>query len=148
MTRQPDWKYIVNLGDAQPFVYGGAFLFEDTTGIYEPEIEIYEPETQTVYRFSVDKMDWSKETSWFKDKLKEVANCVDRTEENLSMSFESDDLIERAMAYLDVAFYFGYHNFDDYPLYGIDDYEFSMRYSKYGIECPNWMEDNEDELEN
>jgi hypothetical protein len=39
MTKQPVWKYIDNLSDADPIENGGLFLYEDETGVYAPELE-------------------------------------------------------------------------------------------------------------
>lgn len=39
---QPNWKLVANLGDAAPIENGGAFVFIDTTGVYPPELEIWE----------------------------------------------------------------------------------------------------------
>lgn len=58
---QPQWKFVANLGDADPIENGGAFVFIDETGVYPPEVEILEepaedngPKHWHVYRFSLD----------------------------------------------------------------------------------------------
>lgn len=55
MTTQPVWKFLANLGDANPLEYGGYFVFEDSTGVYEAEAEWYDPEDGQCYRFSLDQ---------------------------------------------------------------------------------------------
>jgi hypothetical protein len=59
---QPNWKLVANLGDRNPIDYGGYFVYEDTTGVYEPEAELLispdsdeSPEGWQAYRFSLDK---------------------------------------------------------------------------------------------
>lgn len=42
-TRQPEWEYVANLGDASPIDHGGFFIFEDRTGVYPPEVEVLIP---------------------------------------------------------------------------------------------------------
>jgi hypothetical protein len=53
---QPKWKYVDNLGDEHPLEHGGYFIFEDTTGVYPPEAEIYDPEDGKAYRFMLDPL--------------------------------------------------------------------------------------------
>lgn len=44
---QPDYKFIINIGDKTPLEYGGCFVFRDATGVYPPEVEILEvPENE------------------------------------------------------------------------------------------------------
>jgi hypothetical protein len=45
MTNQPSWKVIANLGDATPLEYGGAFLKVDETGVYCPELIVWDEPT-------------------------------------------------------------------------------------------------------
>ncbi len=70
MTNQPQWKFLANLGDANPLDHGGYFVYEDETGDYPPEAEVLvidnesEPAeaklTYTVYRFALDKCTYVK----------------------------------------------------------------------------------------
>jgi hypothetical protein len=60
MTDQPKWKLLANLGDVNPIEYGGYFIFEDGTGVYDPQGEYLEaPDDDTgtwyVYRFDLDR---------------------------------------------------------------------------------------------
>jgi hypothetical protein len=45
MTNQPVWKCIANLGDTTPLEYGGAFLLVDETGVYDPELTVWNEPT-------------------------------------------------------------------------------------------------------
>lgn len=59
-TRQPNWKLVGNLGDNNVVAYGGFLVYEDTTGVYPPEAELYEPNEQeetggSVYRFILER---------------------------------------------------------------------------------------------
>src|SRR3954468_13143056 len=53
---QPKWKYVVNIGDETPLEYGGAFVFVDETGVYSPEMEVYNPDEQEYCRIVMDRM--------------------------------------------------------------------------------------------
>jgi hypothetical protein len=62
MANQPRWKFVANLGDVNPLDYGGLFVYVDETGIYPPEMERVEPDseddencTYTVHRVSLDR---------------------------------------------------------------------------------------------
>lgn len=39
VTAQPKWKFLANLGDADPLANDGLFLYVDETGVYSPELE-------------------------------------------------------------------------------------------------------------
>jgi hypothetical protein len=41
-TNQPQWVCAANLGDANPLGYGSKFLLIDATGVYDPELWVYE----------------------------------------------------------------------------------------------------------
>ena len=41
-TKQPVWRCLANIGDANPFEYGGEFIMIDTTGVYAPELWVYD----------------------------------------------------------------------------------------------------------
>lgn len=59
MANQPNWELVGNLGDVNVAEYGGFLVYRDTTGVYDPEVEMYEPnegETGgTVYRFVLER---------------------------------------------------------------------------------------------
>lgn len=66
--------------------------------------------------------------------LGNVAEFIGTDEEELIEQFCSDDPIERAQAYRAVAEYYGWNNFDDYPLEFTNRKEVEARYKKHGIE--------------
>jgi hypothetical protein len=62
MTKQPEYKLIGNLGDVNPLDHGGKLVYVDTTGVYDPCMEVIEPNkadgeilSWTVYRFNLEK---------------------------------------------------------------------------------------------
>lgn len=132
MTRQPTWKLLANLGDVSPVDYGGYFVYEDTTGVYDPEVELLvSPDNDegewTVYRFGIprctlidgvmsDNEFHPELKAWFADDLAQVAQCFGMTLEELQRNFISDSLVERARAYQAVGIYHGFENFNSYPL--------------------------------
>lgn len=93
MTKQPEWKLVAQLGDASPIDYGGYFIYEDATGVYQPEAEILqEPsddewaqDDRDRYRMEHDlTIEYERthpEANW-----KEAAEWV---EQELSSKFES-----------------------------------------------------------
>lgn len=138
-TRQPDWEFIANLGDASPLDYGGYFIYRDRTGVYQEEAELIVPneeegETYTVYRFGLDRLkkvngflvpiryerDWPQPVeaydTWFHEDLGAVASFIDSTKEQLEAAFTSPDPRARAFAYQAVGEYHGMENLDSYPL--------------------------------
>lgn len=63
MTRDPNWKFTANLGDANPLDHGGLFLYVDETNVYPPELELLEepPEDSKegnyeIYRVVLDQL--------------------------------------------------------------------------------------------
>lgn len=45
MTNQPKWHCVANLGDVNPLEYGGAFVLIDATGVYPPELHVWDEPT-------------------------------------------------------------------------------------------------------
>ena len=43
MTQQPEWELVGNLGDINVVDCGGFLVYHDKTGVYQPEVELYEP---------------------------------------------------------------------------------------------------------
>ena len=137
MTNQPKWKFIANLGDATPLIYGGYFIYQDLTGIYDAEaelLEIIDDESKTiVYRFILDRyknynghlipfeynIDWpypaEKYIEWFDDKLNDIADQMGITITRLIDLFCSDNILERAEAFRELGYYCGFENLDNYP---------------------------------
>ncbi len=57
MTRQPEWEFVANLGDADPIEHGGYMIFVDKTGVYCAEAEYWDPDERKLYRIQLDRMD-------------------------------------------------------------------------------------------
>ena len=138
-TRQPSFWCIDNIGDVNPFEHGGGFVLVDRTGVYSPELLMLEAPSgadETLHELSTillepltriklkggsyglsDNRFHVDTPTWFGDpeSLKSVGNCCDRPDSRLLDSFLSSCPIERALAYRDVAYYYGLANFDNYP---------------------------------
>ena len=113
MSKQPVWKFIANLGDANPIEHGGYFIFEDLTGVYSPEGEVWNPDEMKAYRIMLDKVE-SVEDEWFGDKIDDVSKCVDF--QNIEECITGENILDRARAYEAIGLYYGFVNFDNYPL--------------------------------
>lgn len=147
---QPKWKVIGQIGDASPLDCGGFWILQDETGNYPEEAEVLfldndddENTTYTVYRFILDKCTYTNgilsdnefhpdHPAWFADKIDSVADYADWRPEALIEAICSDDALLRAQAYQDLAGYFGYHEFDNYPL-TLTTREAKQRYGKKSI---------------
>jgi len=116
-TKQPNWELIANLGDVHPADYGGFLVYRDTTGVYGPEVEVYEPNQEeetggTLYRFMLETGD----DEWFMDKLPEVAGSCGQDVEEYRNDLKSGDPVKIALVYRGLTSYFGCFEFDQYPL--------------------------------
>jgi hypothetical protein len=135
---QPIWEYVANLGDIDVAKYGGFIVYRDTTGVYPPEVEIYEPSEDEnggmMYRFSLNpprfktlnagqwdssnpkNMHWHRE--WFaqKDKLESAASTSGITPMELLRDLHSKDPVRRALGYQALIANFGPFEFDQYPV--------------------------------
>lgn len=121
---QPKWKLFKTLGDISVPEYDGALLFYDETGVYPPELEIYEVQEKNteddlenwpveVYRIIVEP----SPTEWYMDKLDEVARTSDIEEDIVRKHLLSDKPFNQAYAlYTYVIAHFGAFEFDQYPL--------------------------------
>jgi hypothetical protein len=158
-TKQPTWKFLANLGDADPVDYGGYFIYRDTTGVYTEEAEkLFEqenPDKWTVYRFSLDRLkqvkdgektylvplaydsSWSHPVAsydeWFHERLEEVASFVGQSLQELRESFCSEDPRVRAFAYEAIGEYHGFENLDSYPLTFTSRKEVEARYATKNV---------------
>lgn len=142
---QPVWKLIGQLGDVNPLDYGGYFIYEDTTGVYDPEGELLiAPEDEDgeykIYRFSLDRCTHINgilsdnefhpdKSAWWAGSeaekqarpqdttyLSTICSTMDVTEEDLIRMFCSENPLERAHAYRLVGECHGFDNLDSYPL--------------------------------
>jgi hypothetical protein len=117
MEENPVSHLIANLGDANPFEYGGYLILkdgEDFQGVYWDEPQ--EDETSVmVYRFSIEP-NAIKDLSWVKDKdWKSVADTHGTTKSEILAMAKSPKVRERAEVYRMVAGHFGWENLDSYP---------------------------------
>lgn len=133
-TKQPKWRMVANLGDVNPFDYGGFFVYVDTTGVYAPEAELLsdpftddDSGTYSVHRFILEPCTYVDGVlsdnpfhpglaAWFADSLPEVASYQGTTELELLNGFCSDVPTKRAWAWRCVGDYHGFENLDSYPL--------------------------------
>lgn len=134
MTNQPTWKCKANLGDTHPWDYGGALVMEDTTGVYCPELWLFEvpdnEEEPTVEsRIQLERCTFQGSfisdnkfhpgvAAWFgtQERLSSMAEDSGISVLELINSFCSDDIVLRAAAYKIAADYHGLIEFDQYPL--------------------------------
>jgi hypothetical protein len=150
-TRQPTWKLLANLGDVNPIDYGGVFVYEDSTGVYDPEIEILEsPEDGDcwmVHRFSLEKCTFvdgvlsenryhPEIEAWFAGDIGAVAKFVGVEGSDLIKNLCGDDILVRAESYKALVDYHGISNFDQYPMVFADRAEVEARYAKRDV-CGN-----------
>ena len=139
-TKQPKWELVANLGDVNVAQYGGFLVYRDTTGVYPPEVEIYEPDDDetggTGYRFVLEPPRFQTCShegkvcpgypnacpsprlfeEWFLKKLPEVADMVGGNAAELLADLESTDPVRRARGYQDLVAYHGIDEFDQYPV--------------------------------
>lgn len=159
MTNQPTWKCIANLGDTTPWDYGGAFVMEDTTGVYCPELWLFEvpdseDEPAMEYRILLEKCTYVRGILsdnkfhpsvrvWFgePERLAAIASAVGTSELELVNCFCSDDPVQRAMAYRLAVDTYGPSEFDQYPL------SFSSRSERAGMKklMQQWLKEAEEE---
>lgn len=134
---QPAWQCIANLGDADPFAYGGLFVHIDTTGVYPPECERIKPPGDDRV-FDSPKARWEHHRwilepctyidgvlsdnpyhptfeAWFADSIPTLAESCDMDTDEFAAKFTSDDPLERASAWRDVGEHHGFINLDQYP---------------------------------
>ena len=134
MSRQPIWKLVANLGDVNPLDHGGLFVFEDTTGVYPPELEKCELVDEDDERSRVevrrvllerctlvndvlsDNQFHPAHPAWFADSIQAIANYCDVQADELRRWLCSESAVERAQAYCRVLDYHGWENGDSYPL--------------------------------
>lgn len=105
------------IGDVDYVTHGGAVVHDDgTVDVVEPpDGDEDSPDARwMVYRFMADNVDPAKE--WFGKDLAAVAQSMGTDPAELSKMFQSDDVMERASAYMDVIGHHGVQNFDSDPL--------------------------------
>jgi hypothetical protein len=144
-TRQPDWKFVSNLGDASPVEHGGYFLYHDATGVYGYEAELLrlvsdemDPDADDarwqVYRVCLERFkmvdgimapigyeaNWphplASYVAWFDESLSDVAETMGLGEKSIREQLCSDKGEDLALAYQSIAEFHGWANLDETPL--------------------------------
>jgi hypothetical protein len=128
MSRQPIWKCVANLGDVNPLLHGGFFIYVDTTGVYPPECALLEVEDEhdgrsqkyTEYRCVMEQHTLlggvlSENTfhpdsaAWYEDEIQNINPDIVR-------ELLTGDVRDKGWAYQELMSHFGPHQFDSYPL--------------------------------
>ncbi len=137
---QPKWKLAANLGDTDPAEHGGFLVWVDETGVYPPEMSVYEPfhlpdernETLywTVHELTLDRCTFvnghlsdniyrpEEVEAWFWRSIPSVADSAGVSMTEVIRLLCSDDPVELADGYLSLGFHHGWHEFDNYPAQG------------------------------
>lgn len=154
-TEQPVWEFVANLGDVDVAHHGGFLVYRDTTGVYPPEVELYQADDDetggTKYRFQLEPPRFNTcshgpsdpcpgypskcpnpvlyDEWWLKDVPAVAEQCGGNAAELLA-DLESDDVVRRASAYRDLVAYHGADEFDSYPV-RLTEVEAEERYKNY-----------------
>ena len=132
MTAQPSYFCIANLGDANPFEHGGAFVCIDRRGIYDPIMLMYDEDFKKrseitlvpchrivssaaeILSVGTNKFH-ATHPEWFSESLSYVAEIQWRDFDDLVSELVSTDVVMRASVYLALVSYHGVKEFDHYP---------------------------------
>ena len=130
---QPSYFCIANLGDADPFEHGGAFVCIDRRGIYDPILLIYDQDLrkrseitlEPCHRIcknlkerliSVGANNFHPDIpEWFSDSLSDAARFCGQNFYDFVSDLISTNVVKRAGAYLNLAHYHGVFEFVHYP---------------------------------
>lgn len=133
-TQQPKWKLVAQLGDTSPVEYGGYFILEDTTGVYDPEGWFLQspdtdesPEGWVLFRFTFEPCTYENgvlsdnkfhknNPAWFADDIEQLANFIGAKPEELTTQLVTGTIVDRAYAWQSIGCYHGFDNLDSYPL--------------------------------
>jgi hypothetical protein len=145
MTYQPSYWCVANIGDADPYEHGGAFVLIDRRGTYCSELVLIEDfdgsDQRLVYNIQLERLtvvknklaesnaghlDWlgvsdnryhTDKCAWFgdKDSLVKVANSFNEEINQFIQHLVSSDSVTLAFAYKALADYHGRENFDSNP---------------------------------
>lgn len=134
-TKQPRWKFACGIGDINPIDYGGGIVYQDTTGVYDPELVYFEPASDkewhndkknckvTIYRLILER-DITRE--WWYKELPEIAKYAGFEVKDIKPDMSIQD---KAILYSDLISYFGAYEFDQYPIV-MTQREAEVRYRK------------------
>ena len=116
MTQQPNWTLVANLGDVNVAQYGGFLVYVDATGVYPPEVELYEASDDEtggeVYRFILER---DSASEWWYERLADVAASCGTDSAMYRAALESGDTLGVALVYRDLVGYFSPGEFDLFP---------------------------------
>jgi len=130
MTDQPSYFCIANLGDANPFEHGGAFVCIDRRGIYDPILLVYNADLKKrsevtlepchriqslgkIVGIGTNKFHTLKAEWWGDiDSLQKIVDFTGCDLSDLVNTFITQNCISRACAYLKLIEYHGIHEFD------------------------------------
>jgi hypothetical protein len=132
MTAQPSYFCIANLGDADPFAYGGAFVCIDRRGIYDPILLIYDEDfkkrseitLERCHKIANDSGEFlgvgtnrfhPRHEEWFSKDLESVADFAGWEFDEFINLLTSQDVVKRASGYYTLVSYHGAHEFDHDP---------------------------------
>lgn len=135
---QPKWKIIGRVGDIDPVEYGGGWVKLDLNNRYDPEMEIYVPELGAAYQIILERQEVTPEgflmdagqyqrragllypleqyESWFSENLDQPAACYGLDVAELRRLLCSLDVMEVAYGYECLIGFYGYDEFDGYPV--------------------------------
>jgi hypothetical protein len=138
-TQQPTWKFAGRVGDADPIAYGGGFVYRDATGVYPPELTLFEPASDEfwhrtgggtpvrIFRIIIER---NLLNEWWWKNLQQVANATGRSRESLQEAARDGSILEQAQLYSDLISHFGPYEFDQDPVTMTED----QAYAKYAAE--------------
>lgn len=136
---QPNWKCVAQLGDVNPIKYGGLWVLVDQAGGYQPELEVLEVEewtitrgkrkgdpayNYTIYRVQLDPVTMMADIlsdnphhpelqAWWAD---DVMGQPEDERDRLILLLCSDDPVQRAHGYMEIASIWSWSEFDHQPL--------------------------------
>lgn len=136
MTNQPAWQCVANLGDADPYLYGGSFVMIDQRGVYDPELWIWEPTGENDdlgklggmwFCHSMDNCCACTKDgalisdnrfhpdypAWWSDTLPNVATFIGESTDRLKEWILSSDPVTKAQAWQTLISYHGHEEFGD-----------------------------------
>lgn len=138
-TNQPSYHCVENIGDADPFEHGGAFVCVDKFGNYSPILLILDTSsgrgefTHSLSEITLDRCFLVKQKDqiigigsnqyhtdlceWFGNSasLETLASFTGGDYDLFMASFCSSSPVERAFAYKSTVDYYGAHEFDQQP---------------------------------
>ena len=122
--------------------------------------EVYRVEPERKKMVEVDRViylvceawapDWThplpQYDEWFHEDLKDIASCVGRPMQEIRDDICSPDPVRRSAAYIDMAAYWGWYEFDQYPL-SLTQHEVHERYGMVAeCECADCEQEREREI--